>query len=281
VVDLLPLRADVLGYRTTRPNRGAALPAPVESAYAHDQLLTNPAKVASYLVPIIERLGAERVADIGCGVGAMVTELVARGIDAYGVDLATLAPNWDGLGQSRDRFFVVWPDEFELPFADGSVDLAFSIGVIEHIGTSDSNVTLRADYREVRRAWLTEVFRTVRVGGHLLVGCPNRMFPVDVAHGWNPNARRWEEWLSTRAGAMVHKPWGEHFLASYRDITSAFRDLPCTVIPMSVAGLLNYSRVPRFVRPVVRTYLERLPQRLLGTAMNPWTMALIRKDAPS
>jgi SAM-dependent methyltransferase len=257
------------------------MPAPVETGYAHDQLLTNPAKVASYLVPVIERLGADRVVDVGCGVGAMVTELLARGVDAYGVDLATLAPNWDALGQSRERFFVVWPDDFELPFADGSVDLAFSIGVIEHIGTSDANCVLRSDYREVRKAWIGEVFRTVRPGGHLLIGCPNRTFPVDVAHGWNPQARQWEEWLSARAGAMVHKPWGEHFLASYQDVRDAVRDLPCTLTPMSVAGLLNYSRVPTLLRPLVRTYVERMPKRLLGTGFNPWTMALVqRREVP-
>jgi SAM-dependent methyltransferase len=257
------------------------MPAPTPTAYAHDQLATNPAKVASYLVPTIERLGAERVVDVGCGVGAMVTELLARGVDAYGVDLATLAPDWDALGQDRDRFFVVWPDEFELPFENGSVDLAFSIGVIEHIGTSDSDATLLAEYRDVRRAWLSEVFRTVRPGGYLLVGCPNRTFPIDVAHGYNPNAHRWELWLSARAGAMVHRPWGEHFLASYKDIQDAVSHLPCTITPMSVAGLLNYTRVPKLVRPLVRAYVERLPRRLLGTAFNPWTMALVQRSPRS
>lgn len=268
---------DLDGYRATvdpgtEPSTGTT-----GEEYAADQWAVNARKTIEYVLPRIERERARTVVDVGCGVGAMVETLLDRGYDAYGVDVPGQQRFWARQGLPRDRFFIVDSLRTRLPFRDGALDFAFSLGVIEHLGTADGHAARRPDYREVRRAWIREVLRTLRVGGGFLVGGPNRGFPVDTAHGPDPGASGLETLLSRMAGATVHRTWGEHFLWGYPDLRAHLAGLPCTIEPQGIAGLLNYSRVPRLLRGPVRWYVERLPQALAGTGLNPWLMALVRK----
>jgi len=145
------------------------------------------------------------------------------------------------------------------------------------VGTSDGHASRLPDYRVIRRDWLREVYRCVRPGGYLLMGGPNRQFPIDVAHGLDSRASRIERWLSGCAGVSVHKPWGEGFLWSYGDFGEFLSGLPFALTPLRIDGYLGLSRVPAALRPLVKLYLHALPRRWLGTGLNPWVLALIRR----
>ena len=209
--------------------------------------------------------------------GKSVVTLAEDGFEAYGVDLPGLTRHWAALNLPRDRFFVVHPEDFELPFEDESLDLAFSFGVLEHVGTRDGHATRAPDYHAVRRRWLREIFRVVKPGGCLLMGGPNRNCPLDFSHGLDAGASAAERWLSRRVGRSVHRPWGEYFLWGYSDFERYLKGLEFELEPLSIRGLLQFGRVPRRMRGLARLYVEHLPRPLLGTGCNPWVMALIRK----
>lgn len=245
--------------------------------YAEDQLHHNAFKTQSYLVPILERTKSKTLLDVGCGVGTMVQTLLKEDYDAYGIDLLGLERHWSRQGLDKKRFFIVDPFHFELPFCDKTFDMAFSFGVIEHVGTSNGHSDRLPDFHAMRRTWLREIFRTIKVGGYLLMGGPNRNFPVDVAHGLDSKSSGLERWLSKLAGASVHKTWGDYFLWSYRDFPNYLDGLSWEMEPLSIKGLVAFGRVPAIVRPLVRAYTNGLPKPLLGTALNPWVMALVKR----
>lgn len=270
---------EVLGYRTTIKGEITELFDSTTDEYAQTQMECNEGKVQRYIKPILDKVGAKSVLDVGCGVGAMVQVLQANGYDAYGADLITLAKYWHDNNMSKDRFFVVHPYEFELPFEDNSLDFAFSLGVIEHIGTSNGHSDRLENYHEYRRAWLREVYRVIKPGGHMLIGGPNRNFPIDTAHGLDSRASDLEKRLSDWVGASVHKTWGENFLWSYKDFPDYLDGLPYQLEAQRVTGLVEYSRVPALFRGLTRFYVDHTPKLFLRSGFNPWVMALINKTA--
>jgi SAM-dependent methyltransferase len=271
---------------TTRDGFAAMIPANQEivyhsliEGYAEDQERENAGKVNRYLRPILDRLGAKRLLDAGCGVGAMVQSLLDLGYDTYGFDLQEQTPIWAAAGRSTDRFVVTDPLRLDLPFADGSFDCVFSFGVLEHVGTEDGHATRRTDYHAIREQWVRELFRVVAPGGHLLLGGPNKAFPVDTAHALDAGASQAERWLSAKVGVSIHKPWGPYFLWGYDDVRRYLDGLSCRIEGLSVDGLANYTRVPAPFGALARGYVRHLPKPLLATGFNPWVMALVRREA--
>ncbi len=268
------------GYAATIPSDGdGVIYQALIPGYAEDQQKENIGRTDNYLVPILRRIGAKQVLDAGCGVGATVQRLSHHGFDAYGFDLIEQTPIWAAAGLSPERFVVTDPIKLELPFADASFDCVYSFGVLEHVGTRDGHATRRPDYHDIRTQWTRELFRVTRPGGHLLLGGPNRRFPVDTAHALDAGAGPMERWLSAKFRVSLHRVWGDYFLWSYGDVRRYLKGLPFTLEALTVDGLANYSRIPRPFGALARRYVKHLPKPLLATGFNPWVMALVRKDA--
>jgi SAM-dependent methyltransferase len=243
--------------------------------YATAQLQFHEKKARDFVLPILREKAAGTVLDVGCGIGGMVVALENEGYEAYGVDLPGMEQRWADAGRDPHRFLLVDPDNFVLPFDKGSIDFAFTFGAIEHVGTTDGHANRRPDWHQVRTEWVKEILRVLRPGGRLLIGGPNKGFPVDVAHGSDSQASRLEKSLSKYLGVTVHRTWGDNFLWSYSDLYLHLRGLNCTVEARSVDGFLDFSRVPAVLRGAARGYVRYLPSGLLATGFNPWMMAII------
>lgn len=275
--DLSRMSGVIGGYGSMVAGDASLAPEVTTDEYAADQEAVNVRKTVDYLLPMVRARNARTVLDVGCGVGAMVKTFLDLGFDAYGVDLPDLHRHWARLGLPFERMCVVDPDAFRLPFADDSIDFAYTLGVIEHVGTSNGHSDRLPDYHDIRRAWLREVFRVVKPGGCALIGGPNRHFPVDVAHDLDSRASGLEKWLSRRLKVSLHKTWGDNFLWGYEDIPRYLDGLDYAMQPQSISGFLSCGRVPASIRSLVQGYIDHIPARALGTGMNPWVMAMVTK----
>ncbi len=104
-------------------------------------------------IAMLERLvrpGGKRVLDIGCGGGALVRELADRGADVVGLEIsqAQLATAVARGGPSGARYVVGRAQE--LPFDDGSFDVAVFMRTLHHVPPADLIPALR----EARRVLL-------------------------------------------------------------------------------------------------------------------------------
>lgn len=276
-LDLSGVRRTIGGYRSLLESTEEDAPDVTTDEYAADQEEVNARKTIDYLLPRVRAAQARSVLDVGCGVGAMVRTFLEGGYDAYGVDLPGLHRHWTRLGLPEERMFIIDPGALRLPFADGSIDFVYTLGVIEHVGTSNGHSDRLPDYHARREQWLRELYRVVKPGGSMLVAGPNRKFPVDMSHDLDTRSSGLERWLSRKLRVSVHRTWGEYFLWSYADVHRYLRGLPYELEPQPVAGLLGCGRVPRLLRPAAQAYVDKLPKSLHGTGLNPWMMALVRK----
>ena len=103
------------------------------------------------------------VADLGCGPGAHARALARRGYDVVGLDgsprmveVARERASRDELGASFDVHDVSTP----LPFADASLGGVLAILVLQHLPRP--------------AAFIAEIRRCLRPGGHLLIIAPAR-----------------------------------------------------------------------------------------------------------
>ena len=114
-------------------------------------------------------LAGARVLDIGCGIGAYVTQFAACGARAFGVDVEfdrVRHPIGSGLAPALALAQSV---SEALPFASDTFDMALLHEVIEHV---------QDDRRTV-----SEALRVVRPGGRVIIFAPNRGWPFET-HGF-------------------------------------------------------------------------------------------------
>jgi SAM-dependent methyltransferase len=113
-----------------------------------------------------DRLEGGRALDVGCGVGMYMRAFGVFTPQVFGVEIesarARQALAHGGVAQSSAE---------GLPFADAVFDVVLSHEVIEHVADD--------------RASLAEMVRLLKVGGRLILFCPNRLYPFEThGHYW-------------------------------------------------------------------------------------------------
>jgi SAM-dependent methyltransferase len=134
-------------------------------AWGWDEAVFNPA----WHEPLFEVMAryvprGARLLEVGAGGSATLGMLAGRlGCEAWGCE-----PDRHGAEAAlrlaeaeRARVLVVQGDGFRLPFADGSFDVVYSLGLIEHF-TPRESAELVAEHR-----------RVCRTGGRVILSVPN------------------------------------------------------------------------------------------------------------
>jgi 2-polyprenyl-3-methyl-5-hydroxy-6-metoxy-1,4-benzoquinol methylase len=100
----------------------------------------------------------DRILEIGCGIGSIVSELSGQGYDITGTDISGEAIAY-GLKKYGDIKLQVQPAE-ELKFEDKTFDVVLSFDLFEHIARVDRHIS--------------EVHRVLRQDGCYLLQTPNK-----------------------------------------------------------------------------------------------------------
>jgi len=250
--------------------------------YAKEQESYPIRRYKDFLRPFVEAEPTGRILEVGCGVGTETALLVNDGYDAYGLDVPDLSKFWDQLGNSKERYFA--GDAARLPFHDNIFDMVFSLGVIEHIGTSDGHADLLENYWDVRQSYANEMWRVTKPGGRILIACPNKSFPIDIQHGVEAGHNGIRSTIFIKTGINIHRTWGKHQLLSYGEMKKLFQlaGKPHSFQPLSLKGYFGFGRFKSgFLRPLTNLcawYVNHLPRFLRGTFFNPYMLVQIRKD---
>lgn len=110
----------------------------------------NPARQTTWR-GLMAGLGVERALEVGCNVGWNLRYLRACGVEAWGVEPQPYAI--ERARRTDPGLTIVPGTAFALPFQDGWFDLAFTSGVLIHIGPADLGRAIDELYRVTRR-WL-------------------------------------------------------------------------------------------------------------------------------
>jgi hypothetical protein len=160
------------------------------------------------------------------------------------VTIVNIGP-WPASLNAPPRFVYCEADGRELPFSDGSFELAYSNSVIEHMGSWDAQKKFAAEIR--------------RVGKGLFVQTPYRWFPIEphflaIFTHWLP--RSWHKvvipalsfrgWFRKGDDVDVRKLVQEVRLLNFREMKELFPD--CEIYRERVFGfvksLIAIRRVP-------------------------------------
>lgn len=198
-------------------------------------------------------LEGKRVLDVGCGIGAYLSQFLRFTPRAYGVEV-----NMARLVQAREKAPRVLQAVAEaLPFKDEIFDMVFLHEVLEHV----------ADDAKA----LGEACRVVRLGGRIVIFAPNRLYPMET-HGFYLG-KNYIFRLAPLINYLPHPirrlmvPHARCYLA--RDLRRLMRGLPVRQVHWSYVypGFDNISARRPWLAPILRriTYaLEGTPLRAFG-----------------
>lgn len=119
------------------------------------------------------------ILDFGCGTGRMTRHLSdhAREHDVWGVDVNAAGIAWAQQHLAPPLRFAACTSFPHLPFEDGAFDLVYAASVFTHIS-------------ELADAWLLELRRITRPGGHLWLTVQDQRF-VDGIRATPPEQHNW------------------------------------------------------------------------------------------
>jgi SAM-dependent methyltransferase len=152
-------------YLPRRPENSLVLPESVklpQSITKKDYFRSATATMIDDMIPLLDRLKAaniRRMCDVGCGFGG-VTRYIADYLgveEVVGLDLDSDV--LEDVKEQRLVFHLVDLNSERIPYPDGHFDLVTSFGVLEHLVSFDNAIT--------------EMHRTLKKGGLLLVNVPN------------------------------------------------------------------------------------------------------------
>ena len=124
-----------------------------------------------------------RVLDIGCGPGALISELAGRGYDAYGVDGSPTALSLGSHLQRRSPRMILramLDEQWK-----GTFDLLMSFEVIEHL---EDDVGAMREWRQY-----------LKPGGKMILSTPAHPDRWNAADEWAGHVRRYERSQLVRA----------------------------------------------------------------------------------
>ncbi|HRK34788.1 MAG TPA: class I SAM-dependent methyltransferase [Candidatus Hydrogenedentes bacterium] len=240
-----------------------------------------------YLKPWVERESAQRVLEVGSGMGMGIRFLREDGIEAYGIDIPCLAKFWARAGNDPAYFFNC--DGARMPFPDGFFDAVYTLGTIEHIGTKVGHYTLEDNYWETRAAFAKEMLRVTKRGGRLLVTCPNKSFPIDIHHeptddATPPGKMKWRRYIFDTYGMTLHWPFGKYHLFSYSELKGLFCEFnqASSIEPLPLKHYFAFKRTGslgllRKLKSLIVRYIENMPPALRKSPLNPFLVVEIRK----
>jgi SAM-dependent methyltransferase len=113
-----------------------------------------------------ERLPGGHLLDVGCGVGVYLRAFRSLSQHVFGVEI-----EGERARDAAAHGAVAQAPGERLPFAAHTFDLVLSHEVIEHVADD--------------RACVAEMVRVLKVGGRLVLFCPNRLHPFEThGHYW-------------------------------------------------------------------------------------------------
>ena len=192
-----------------------------------------------------------RALDVGCGTGALAERLTDRGYEVTGVD-----PSEGMLEIMRRRTpqsTAVRASATELPFADDSYDLVYTVATLHHIAERDAVA-----------AALGEMVRVARPGGRIVI--------------WDHNPRN-PYW--TLLMARVPQDTGEERLVGDREVMEGLMAGGARILSAQQLGLVPDFTPPRMVRAaaVAERWFEAVP-RLKSLAAHNVIVAAKRPQPP-
>ena len=202
---------------------------------------------------------APRLLDVGCGNGYSISEWHRLGFRVVGVDVDPYRlSRW--VQEHPSGTPLVLADAQHLPFRRGVFDCVVSSGMIEHVGVVEASHPYRISALPGRDAARLSVVRelllTAAPGAHVLLDCPNGMFPVDFWHG-------------DRVGAFRLHAIPDVLLPSFQDFLAWGRACGSSALLIPVGRRLRFRQVGhrwwgRLLSTPVRflmSHLDRLASR--------------------
>jgi SAM-dependent methyltransferase len=194
-----------------------------------------------------------RVLENGCGVGLYVEKL-----SVYGGDVIGLEYDFDRATQAHvNSAHVLNAAGERLPFPENAFDLILSHEVIEHVQND--------------RLAVTEMVRVLRLGGRLVLFCPNRGYPFET-HGiyWRGKYKFGNYPLVNYLPRFWRDKLAPHVeIYDRRDMKSLFNGLPVIVVTRTIIFggydniIARFPRLGSWLRAVLQ-FFERTPLRFFG-----------------